>query len=415
MPSTTAPSLSRTARWPAIRAWLSTAARLLLAGTFLWAGISKIGDPAASVRAVRAYRLLPEWLAKGVGYGLPFVEIGLALLLLIGIATRLAALLSVLLLVVFLAGMISAAGRGLRIECGCFGGGGDLSSGGATRYTAEILRDVGLLLVAGFLAWWPRTRLAADDAVRRSVPGAETRVGPRRTKAAQDRLAALAAAREQQGERRVWLASALCGLLLVVVAGGGVGIQAARVGQPAGPQPQAVSIQDGVTVGKPTAAVTVEVYEDMQCPVCAKFENESAALLKRFADAGTIKVHYYVISFLNSSSTTNYSSRAGNAAYCGADAGVFQAYHELLFKNQPAEGSAGLTDDQLISFGQQAGATGGFESCVRTNKYGDFLSRMTEQSSKDGISGTPTVMVNRTQVPNPTAAALQAAISAAAA
>src|SRR5215211_761373 len=94
--------------WP----WVATALRLLLAGTWLWAGIAKVGDPAQSLRAVRAYRVLPEWLAKGVAYGLPYVEIGLALLLLLGLATRLAAFVSLALLLVFLAGMISAAARG---------------------------------------------------------------------------------------------------------------------------------------------------------------------------------------------------------------------------------------------------------------------------------------------------------------
>jgi protein-disulfide isomerase len=407
--------VSQAARWPAIRAWLGVVARLLLAGTFLWAGAGKVGDPAASVRAVRAYRVLPEWLDKGVGYGLPYVEIALGVLLLVGLAARLSALVAVALLVVFLAGMISAAARGLRIECGCFGGGGDLGTAGATHYTTEILRDSGLLLVAAFLAWWPRTRLAADDWLRRTVPGMAdtTRVGPRRSKAAQERLAALAEQRRQQGDQRVWLASAVCGVLLVVVAGAGVGIQAARVATPAGPQPQAVSVQDGVTLGKSTAKVTIDLYEDMQCPVCAQFEGSSATLMKRYIDAGTVKVHYYVISFLNDASTTKYSSRAANAAYCAADAGVFQEYHDLLFANQPAEGSAGLTDDSLIAYGQRAGASGAFADCVRTDKYNDFVTRITEQSNKDGISGTPTVLVNRTQVSNPNAASLQAAISAA--
>jgi protein-disulfide isomerase len=413
--TTTEGSVSLAGRWPAIRAWLGTAARLLLAGTFLWAGIGKIGDPAASVRAVRAYRLLPEWLAKGTGYGLPYLEIALAVLLLIGIATRFAAIVSGVLLAVFLAGIISAAARGLRIECGCFGGGGTLGAAAPTHYTGEILRDIGLLLVAVFLVLWPRTRLAVDDAIRRSVPGAQERVGPRRTKAAQERLAALAAAREARGEQRVLIASALCALLLVGIAGGGIGIQAARVSEVAGPQPQAVSIQDGVTVGKASAKISVDLYEDMQCPICAQFESNAGSTLQRYVDAGTVKVHYYVISFLNGQSTTNYSSRAGNAAYCAADAGVFVPYVTALFRNQPAEGSAGLTDDQLISYAKQAGVTSDtFGQCVKTRKYNDFLNRMTDQSSKDGISGTPTVLVNRTQVPNPNAASLQAAIAAAA-
>ena len=164
--ATTAPPPSTEAPRRALLPWLGTAARVLLGVVWAWAAVAKMGDPAASVRAVRAYELLPEWLAKGVGYGLPFLEVGLAVLLIAGLATRLAAVLSSTLLVVFLAGIISAAARGLQIECGCFGGGGQLGAGQSTAYTGEILRDAGLLLVSLFLVWAYRTRFAVDNVIR---------------------------------------------------------------------------------------------------------------------------------------------------------------------------------------------------------------------------------------------------------
>ena len=398
-------------RWRAAWPWAATAFRLLIAATWLWAGLAKIGDPAASLRAVRAYRVLPEWLAQGVAYGLPWLEIALALLLLLGLATRLAAFLSAVLLLAFLAGMISAAARGLRIECGCFGGGGDLAAGGVTRYTAEILRDVGLLVVFGLLAAFPRSRFAADDAVRASVPGAAERVGPRRTKAAQERLAALMEERRRAGDRRVRTVSGLAGVVLVAVAGVGVGVGAARVGAPEGPRPQAVSVTEGVVVGKASAPVTVELYEDLQCPACREFEASAGPVLKQYVDAGRVTVHYLVVSFLDSASTTRYSSRAANAAYCAADAGVFQSFHDLLYANQPPEGGTGLTEAQLIEYGRQAGATGqSFADCVTTTTYGDFVTRITDQASRDGISATPTVLVNRTQLTQRDGAGLRSAI-----
>ncbi|HMO11243.1 MAG TPA: DoxX family membrane protein [Actinotalea sp.] len=80
-----------TNRWTTVQPWVSTTLRLVLAGICLWAGLAKIGDLAASVRAVRAFELLPEVLAKPVGYGLPVVEILLGLLLLGGLLTRYAA------------------------------------------------------------------------------------------------------------------------------------------------------------------------------------------------------------------------------------------------------------------------------------------------------------------------------------
>jgi uncharacterized membrane protein YphA (DoxX/SURF4 family) len=129
--------------WP----WLATVARLLLGGVFTVAGALKIPDPAAAVRAVRAYRLLPEALVAPVAFGLPVLEIAVGVALLAGVFVRTAALASAVLLVVYLVGVGSAWARGLQIDCGCFGGGGQVAAG-QTAYPTEVLRDLGLLVVA---------------------------------------------------------------------------------------------------------------------------------------------------------------------------------------------------------------------------------------------------------------------------
>jgi uncharacterized membrane protein YphA (DoxX/SURF4 family) len=141
--------------------WLATVARLVLGATFVVAGSLKLPDPAAAVRAVRAYRLLPESLVAPVAYGLPMLEIVIGLALLVGVFVRTAAIASAVLLVVFLSAVGSAWARGLQIDCGCFGHGGAVAAGN-TAYPAEIARDVGLLIVALGLAWWPRSRFALE-------------------------------------------------------------------------------------------------------------------------------------------------------------------------------------------------------------------------------------------------------------
>ena len=102
---------------------------------------------------------MPYDVAKVVGAALPFVEMALGVLLLIGLATRLAAGISAALLVVFIAGIASAWARGLAIDCGCFGKGGRAGRGQTPTYCPEILRDVGFLVLAVFLLIWPRHRV----------------------------------------------------------------------------------------------------------------------------------------------------------------------------------------------------------------------------------------------------------------
>jgi len=137
--------------------------RVVLGGVFLVAGLLKLPEPAANVRAVRAYRLLPESVVAVVGHGLPILEILLGACLILGLVTRVAAVVSAVLLTAFVVGIGSAWARGLSIECGCFGGGAGPSANASAAYPWEIARDVGLLLAAGWLVWRPSTPWAIDN------------------------------------------------------------------------------------------------------------------------------------------------------------------------------------------------------------------------------------------------------------
>jgi uncharacterized membrane protein YphA (DoxX/SURF4 family) len=126
--------------------------------------LAKLGDPDAAVRAVRAYDILPEGLVKPLAWGLPFVELALAVFLLLGLATRPAAWASVVLLLVFLGATASVWARGLQIDCGCFGGGGQAAAD-ATRYLREMGRDGLFLCLALLVAAGAPSRWALDNIV----------------------------------------------------------------------------------------------------------------------------------------------------------------------------------------------------------------------------------------------------------
>ena len=140
---------------------VGTLARLGLAAVWLVSGALKAIDLDQAVVAVRAYDVLPRAAADVVAAVLPFFEIALGLLLLLGIGTRLVAVVSGGLLLVFIAGVTQAWARGLAIDCGCFGGGGAVAPG-ATAYVQEIVRDVGFLALAAWLVVRPHTLLSMD-------------------------------------------------------------------------------------------------------------------------------------------------------------------------------------------------------------------------------------------------------------
>ncbi len=135
--------------------------RLALAAVWLVSGTSKAIDPDQTIVAVRAYNVLSRGAVDIVAAVLPFLEIAIGLLLLLGIGTRLVAVGSALLLLMFVAGVAQAWARGLSIECGCFGGGGAVAPS-ATAYLQEIVRDTGFLAMAAWLIARPHTLLSVD-------------------------------------------------------------------------------------------------------------------------------------------------------------------------------------------------------------------------------------------------------------
>ena len=141
--------------------WFGLLSRLVLGGVLFAAGWLKIFTPAKSQMAVRAYEVLPIWLANFLGILLPWFEVGLGVLLILGIAVRLSAIAGGGLMVLFIAAISQAWARGLSIDCGCFGGGGTVDPG-ETKYLSEIVRDTGLALLALYLFRYPLTRIALE-------------------------------------------------------------------------------------------------------------------------------------------------------------------------------------------------------------------------------------------------------------
>jgi uncharacterized membrane protein YphA (DoxX/SURF4 family) len=140
---------------------VGTLARLFLGVVLIWAGATKIGHPLTAQRAVQAYEIFPDGLANTIGLALPFLEIILGALLVLGLFTRPVAIVSTLLMVAFIIGIAQAWARGLTIDCGCFGGGGEIGATD-TKYPQEIARDVGFALAGAWLWWRPRTLASLD-------------------------------------------------------------------------------------------------------------------------------------------------------------------------------------------------------------------------------------------------------------
>lgn len=184
------------------------------------------------------------------------------------------------------------------------------------------------------------------------------------------------------------------------------------------PLPTEVNTPSASNIDAETGAILVGdgegelgTYVDFMCPVCNQFEQVYGSEIEAMVDNGTITLAIHPISILDRQSQgTQYSTRAANAAYCVAveDADASLPFLQAMFENQPAEGSKGLSNSEIIDIAAGVGVTG-IDACINDGTYAGYVTAMTQetpiQPGSQGI-GTPTITVNgeviaNSQLPEP--------------
>jgi len=202
--------------------------------------------------------------------------------------------------------------------------------------------------------------------------------------------------------------------------------------KPAGPGPKNMA-SDGIVIGEgmkvvstpalaagatPTPSVPDEtgkvanivVYLDYLCPYCNQFETTNSDQMKTWVTAGAATVEIHPISLLEGKSLgTKYSTRAANAAACVANYSPndFWAFNSAMFAEQPEEGTAGLSNDEIVKVVSDAGVgkMSSIEPCITDGKFTAWVNASTKRaltepipnSDLPAVQGTPTVLVNGKQ------------------
>ena len=103
------------------RVHLAVLLRLLVGGTFIFSGVTKLPIHSEFVDVVKSYNILPHSLATAYGVTLPWVELVVGAYLVLGILTRPSAIVVLLMGISFMVANITAIVRG-EDSCGsCFG------------------------------------------------------------------------------------------------------------------------------------------------------------------------------------------------------------------------------------------------------------------------------------------------------
>jgi len=116
---------------------------VVIAATFMWAGLAKLLDLHSFRGSVASFDVIPSWSVGLIGMTLPPLELILGIMVLTGLRKRAAALGLTVLCLGFLVLLGQAFWRGLPVDCGCFGSSGNT----AEAALLPFLRALGVFLL----------------------------------------------------------------------------------------------------------------------------------------------------------------------------------------------------------------------------------------------------------------------------
>jgi protein-disulfide isomerase len=202
-----------------------------------------------------------------------------------------------------------------------------------------------------------------------------------------------AAQRRAEQRRRNLVVGGVAVAVIAVIVGIGIAVQNSR--DQTGPvvAPSGVVDDYGIARGDANAPVTMDLYEDFQCPVCKAYEGFLGDTYTKNVDAGTLRIVYHPMAFLD-----DYSKRALETAACVLNQDGPAAYlklHDILYANQPSEQGPWPSDAELADLAAQAGASGSaVTQCQSADTYAGWVAAATDAASKAHVVGTPTMFVD---------------------
>src|SRR3954470_3717711 len=234
--------------------------------------------------------------------------------------------------------------------------------------------------------------------------------------------------KQDRNRRRIVTLSVVGGVLVIVVV---ISLVILNFAQPSGRGPLNM-LSDGIKIGtgykavhtpgipvnskpvpsatNPPAVIDIKLYVDYLCPNCGTFQKKNGDQLRAWVKSGAATVEIHPIAVLTTKSAgTQYSLRAANAAACVAEFSPdqFFDFNAALFVDQPKEGSAGLTDQQIEARALKAGVEqmAQVSKCIEDHRFRGWVQAATTRALNGPIpgadvktiAGTPTIIVDGTQ------------------
>jgi len=137
--------------------------RLVVGFIFLSFGASKIGIADQFAADIAKYAIMPEFSLNIVAMVLPWLEIVVGILLILGVRLRASAIFSILLLLTFISFVGFAMMMGFDINCGCS------STNPQKVGIPKLLENSGLMILSAVIFLFPNQKFTLEEFVGNST------------------------------------------------------------------------------------------------------------------------------------------------------------------------------------------------------------------------------------------------------
>ena len=138
------------------------------------------------------------------------------------------------------------------------------------------------------------------------------------------------------------------------------------------------------------------VFSDFACPYCTKFAREIDPALADLVEDGTLRVEWYDLAQI-----TDSSPLAAQAGLAAAEQGKFWEFHDVIYAAADPTGHPQYSEQALVDFAQAAGVPDldKFRTTMLADHTVTKVKSAKEQAHQAGITGTPTMFINKAYIP----------------
>jgi protein-disulfide isomerase len=200
--------------------------------------------------------------------------------------------------------------------------------------------------------------------------------------------------------RTMTIAGIAVGVLIVVIVAAGQlgGRVSGKLSDPGFAYPAA--LLDGPNIGTPGSPVVMQVYEDYQCPVCARYSLDvEPSLVNKYVTAGQLRIEHNDIAILGSGDANDESMITAKGAYCANEQGMYWPYAHWIYSNQLGENQGDFNTERVTQIAVAAGVEEqAFSSCLASEAALTHVGDTTSKALDLGINSTPTMYIGGQQI-----------------